>query len=177
MAGHICEECYNHPDYGGCCSRSFGGVSLPLTPGDAARIAAATGLPQESFLDPVALQPEELELLAMIGEPMGWLIQQTGGELRKLAINPYTQECIFLKNGVGCTLGELRPSICKLFPFFPTQSKDGSGSVELKLQMGGSCLAAHRAEMNQEKTISLLAQTPEGLKAAVEAFLKDIVGY
>ncbi len=200
MAGHICAECFNDKNYGGCCSipEDYNYVVTPLTSEDIEEISEFTGLHYTEFTSQ-RVMPEEHrkeivegcnkysqnDLGAAINTMKLW-VTNTQGEYRTFKMIPSQRKegeshCFFLDEETGCVLGDARPPACKMFPLFPvflqdpTDAKNSENSIacELRLVHGeGGCLARVRAENDSVKTIELLEQTPEGVAKAAKEYIE-----
>jgi Fe-S-cluster containining protein len=128
---NICRECIKHQP--SCCR----GNSVPLTVADVERISALGHDPM-SFVLAGEYGREFVE-----GFEAWWVesFVSRGAYLYKL--NTRTREdghCVFLIDGKGCTLGEDRPFICRMYPFWV----DDAGAVVYEPEELDSCFIAKK---------------------------------
>lgn len=174
MAGHICVECSNNPKYGGCCVLTNDDTRMPITEEDVLRIERVTGLDRSDIVHSEEVPSDYLEVMAEVLDSSVFSWMAKNGPIHSMKINPQTRECVFLKEGVGCTLKEHRPAICRTFPFNPVFLPE-TGELSLPLSFGDGCLACHRAERDANVVIELLEQTEEGILEAVHELLAATV--
>ncbi len=112
-----------------CCVSAEGVAGPPVTPGDIARIEAASGRRARDFT--VSREVDAIEQQAWEEEdPAARGLVREG---RVLSLARDGDACVFLGRA-GCTLGESRPLLCRRFPFVRR-----AGRLEVK--PGGDCLA------------------------------------
>ena len=110
---HSCIECSKNQIT--CCT-----LGVPITISDIDKIVSL-GYKLEDFAEPGEWDDEELE-----GNEDWWenSVTEVGGVKYKIHLKEANDEdedderCIFLRDGEGCVLGENRPSLCKLYPFW-----------------------------------------------------------
>lgn len=118
---HPCARCASMQKT--CCQRA----EILVTRGDLARIAQHTG--QSDFWN--NRPPENAEYLEQDPDDPNWLAYTTNerGERRMLLRRP-TGDCTFLGEA-GCVLPlEVRPLVCRLYPFAYTESGIDGQDVE-----------------------------------------------
>lgn len=157
----ICQECAQ--DRGGCCKVSPDYIQMPITPADVDRLMFATKLPK----DKVCVEsPYSESDIRQMEDTSPWLAMVSRHGLRLPVHEDGT--CVFLRDGVGCSVGEFRPQICKTFPFFL------SPSGEKELTFKDTCLAVERAKCSPKRVMVLLEQTEKGLREAIEEFKRNV---
>lgn len=157
----VCNSCTQKEGYGGCCQVPpfYQQAQFPITLSDAERISKATSKDFEEFL--------VLEKAGTRFDSVLLSSQITNGLRLRLRLKE-NGNCVFLSPGEGCTIKSVRPSICKLFPFFPNEE----GGVSLLFDK--SCLASHQAGKDVDEVLSLLGQSREELLKEVEVFKKSV---
>ena len=109
---HSCLECSKNQIT--CCT-----LGVPITIADIDRIISL-GYKLEDFAEPGEWEDEELE-----GNEDWWVnsVVEVDGTKYKIHLkeangNEDDEKCIFLHEGEGCVLGDKRPYLCKLYPFW-----------------------------------------------------------
>ena len=108
---HVCKKCIDENPGSSCCR----GSSVPLTVKDIERITALGHNP-EDFVIAGEYGREFVE-----GYEKWWVDSFLKHGEFYYKTNTRTREngeCVFLKHGVGCTLGEHRPAVCRMYPFW-----------------------------------------------------------
>jgi len=109
----------------------------------------------------VLVTPEEAEAISRrLKKPVGAFTRESslvGEKVRSLLERP-TGECVFLGEcGYGCVLYDLRPSQCRLFPFWPSLLS----SQEAWERERGRCPGIGKGKWHSPMEIKLcLAQAP-----------------
>jgi Fe-S-cluster containining protein len=137
-AASVCQRCAESGPT--CCEPEPGLPLAALTPGDVARIAAATGLPPTAFTESRQVDATERAFLQKDDRLLARLVQD--GNLVSLAKRG--RACVFHEAGRGCSLAyEVRPLLCRRFPIV----RQGRF---LNVRPGGRCLAVEEArDMSQ----------------------------
>ncbi len=107
---HSCLECSKNQVT--CCT-----LGVPVTIDDIERIVAL-GYKLEEFVEPGEWEDGELE-----GNEQWWIDStiQVDGKKYKIHLKESSDtddRCLFLRDGQGCILGDKRPHLCKLYPFW-----------------------------------------------------------
>jgi Fe-S-cluster containining protein len=149
-----------------CCEQKTDDPLFPMTYGEASRIAKVTGQAIEDAVDvlPVAKElrtwwlkfsPEHADLIA-------------GGTGLYLPMD--NKQCRYLGPG-GCTIPQVKPSTCALFPF----SKVGNGwMVGQLVQTTGFCIGQDYNDCDFGKTLEAFGETVAHLEAIVRRRDRDI---
>lgn len=112
----ICLECKKHQK--NCCNDS---PRVPLTIEDIERIISL-GFKIKDFLIVGEYSKQRLQ-----NDEDWWRNSMVNIKGRLFKINTKKKEdgsCFFLKDGVGCALGEFRPTVCKIYPFWVNQKNE-----------------------------------------------------
>ena len=163
----VCIQCSRLKGYGGCCRvpASARDAQFPITLADTQKIQDHTGKSLSEFIeiDKVvpAIESGFYKLSPLLKD------QIVDGYRIKLKLRE-DGNCVFLEDGKGCTLGENRPLVCKLFPFWP----DENGNLSPKL--GSNCLAKDLADSNKSDILSMLGQKGKELLDATKDLKKNI---
>lgn len=106
----FCVECIRKTGQS-CCT---GNPALPLMYKDILRIRKL-GYKDKDFIAPLWYTEEDVE-----GPEQWWKDARIkyNGRKYKLNIKKIKGKCFFLKDGVGCTLGNDRPYLCRMYPFW-----------------------------------------------------------
>jgi len=154
----ICEKCIKVKEER-CCHD----VKIPLLVKDVENI---TSLGHELADYAVAGEYTEEDLL----EYPRWVFEglvEVDGRLVKLNVKTEGSSCVFLKEGVGCTLGDLRPVSCKLFPFWLEES----GKV--KYSFGGIECIMEDSNIPVSEGLSAIGETEESIKSYYKKTKKE----
>jgi Fe-S-cluster containining protein len=128
---NICKECLQHQE--SCCK----GNSVPLTRADIERIAALGHDPADFLI------AGEYGAEFVKGFEPWWDESFVRGERYLYKLNTATRadgHCVFLIDGKGCILGEHRPFVCRIYPFWV----DDSGKVVYEPEERESCFIPKR---------------------------------
>ena len=157
---HVCLTCSRLQHT--CCTN---GYQVPLTKSDVERIVAL-GHPLASFAKAAEYLPEDLDE----DEPefTASMAVVDGRYYRAGTQHDADGACVFLKKGVGCTLGDKRPTICKMYPFWA----DDDGSIHYNPEELTFCHMA-RIGTSVDAGLAMLSETPATIRAYTKAFDDD----
>lgn len=162
---HSCLECSKNQIT--CCT-----LGVPITISDIDRIISL-GYKLEDFAEPGEWDDEELE-----GNEDWWVnsVTEVDGVKYKIHLKEANDEdeddgrCIFLRDGEGCVLGDNRPSLCKLYPFW----------VEEDGKLVYDDLDEHFCPINKnilpiEEALKLLNETEQTIKEHYKKIKEDCI--
>lgn len=163
-AASVCARCAARGPT--CCEPEEGVALAPLTPGDVARISAATGLAPETFAVARTLDPEERAALEE-DDPVLRGLAARDGTVRSLAKRG--RACVFHEAGRGCSLAyDVRPLLCRRFPIVRLGRR-------FRVSPGGDCLAAEEAR-DLPDLLRLLGTTEDAYAAIDRRIRADLRG-
>ena len=147
---NLCLECSKTQNT--CCT--FHEHYIPLTLADIDRIACA-GMKLEEFATVIGFSKESL---IGNGEEKWWtdsMIEHDGKLYRVCLKDQGNEVCFMLRDGAGCILGQARPNICRIYPFWISEA----GKLELQddfcymhKQLNGSALSHYLELMNESES-------------------------
>jgi len=158
----VCLRCSRHKDFGGCCSMdpTDKDAQMPLSRSDIERIQEKTGLDPLDFAQVERISSQTKLDMMQISPYLG---RMTPSNLRfKLKLSEGT--CVFLEDGKGCTLKEARPTVCKIFPFWPTDTLITTSQGCMALYEGGT----------KEGAMDLLNMTPQQIAEYTDQYLAEL---
>ena len=144
-----------------CCAESY----VPLTMADLNAI-----LDLGYTLEEAAEAGEYYEEYLEDAEPW-WRAGMTeiDGRLFRLTTRKNERsQCVFLREGRGCVLGERRPRVCKIYPFWV----DGQGEIVVEPGEEECCLIAGSAA-SVERGIRMIDESPESIMEHFMAIRRD----
>lgn len=146
-AQDVCLRCANTKTLQGCC-KVLGDTKnqLPVTMADIRRVSKYLGIPYNEVAE---LEVPAFEMLDNVPTSRRLFALSMSYDTKFRLKLDKDQQCVFLDDGEGCTLGDLKPLVCRVFPFWPD---DRTGHMTLAL--GGACLAV--MENGDRNTIGVL---------------------
>lgn len=165
-----CEECFHDKDRGSCCRRRPGEVPFPIMPEEVEHMGASTGRIKERVAYLRQYTEEEISLLTS-QSPL-WAYAFYMDRRAWVLVTDEDGVCTFLEDGHGCTIKGIRPSICKLYPFFLTTAPDGG--MQLALTYGNHCPIAVETGGNEKMTLEGVGMTREELVQAAEELVRRL---
>lgn len=116
-----CLRCVN--DGGGCCTGKGSGIFVTVH--DVLRISAKNGMPLDSIAHFDIVDEKHLR---EVRETDPFFATCFRGN-KTLQLIRKDDMCQFMVNGVGCSVFDVRPALCKLFPFTFDFAQDGTAKL------------------------------------------------
>ena len=170
----VCGSCAASPR-GGCCwipEEDAQEYQFPMTLMDVARIVEATGLDPRAFSVRDRVSAEQLDDYAQFD---GMERMCPVGIRHRLKLRK-SGHCVFLEEGKGCSLGEAKPMVCKLFPFWVSKTGDlmwlstptSDGCMAMQLGKSQPHIIAHLLDVDLHDVYEWFAQLQQEIQMMYE---------
>jgi len=167
---HICHVCHDEEEKGCCSDEIF------VTVHDLKRISKKTGLDVDKIAKYKKPKKDLLELWRDNDDLKGFLLKD-----KLLIMKGKDHDCLFLGDD-GCEIFNIRPGVCRMFPFWFDEAKNGKLSLRIDLSESYRddwCLICKHNyyEKNMDRALEDAEETYEGLLKYATKYKKELDQY